>query len=40
VPQGTTIYEGAAAPASTGVGQILGGGNQVYIPNVDPGWVI
>ncbi len=39
VPRGTTIYEGAAAPQSTGVGQILGGGNQVYIPRVDPKWI-
>ena len=28
-PKGSTIYEGAAAPQSTGVGQILGGGDQV-----------
>ncbi len=39
VPKGTTIYEGAAAPQSTGVGQNLGGGNQVYIPHVDPEWI-
>ncbi|MDC8445886.1 MAG: hypothetical protein LV471_08200, partial [Nitrosomonas sp.] len=39
VPKGTTIFEGAAAPQSTGVGQILGGGNQVYIPRVDPKWI-
>lgn len=39
VPKGTTIYEGAAAPQSTGVGQILGGGNQVYIPRVNPNWI-
>ncbi|MDZ4152553.1 RHS repeat-associated core domain-containing protein, partial [Methylicorpusculum sp.] len=39
VPKGTTIYEGAAASQSTGVGQILGGGNQVYIPRVDPNWL-
>ena len=39
VPRGTTIYEGAAAPQSTGVGQILGGGSQVYIPRIDPRWI-
>jgi hypothetical protein len=39
VPRGTTIYEGYAAPQPTGVGQILGGGNQVYIPYVKPKWV-
>ena len=27
LPKGTTIYEGTAAQQSTGVGQILGGGN-------------
>ena len=39
VPKGTTIYEGAAAPQPTGVGQIIGGGNQVYIPQVNPKWI-
>ena len=40
VPKGTTIYEGAAAPQDIngGAGQLLGGGNQVYIPEVDPNW--
>ena len=40
VPQGTTIYEGTAAPQSIngGAGQLLGGGNQVYIPEVDAAW--
>lgn len=36
VPQGTTVFEGAAGP---NFGQ-LGGGNQVYIPRVDPSWVV
>jgi len=40
VPKGTVIFEGAAAPQSTGVGQLLGGGNQVYIPKVDPAWIV
>lgn len=40
VPAGTTIFEGAAAPQSTGVGQLIGGGNQVYIPKVDPKWLV
>ncbi|MEQ3695553.1 MAG: RHS repeat-associated core domain-containing protein [Pseudomonadales bacterium] len=39
VPKGTQIFEGAAAPQPTGVGQILGGGNQVYIPRVNPKWI-
>jgi len=39
VPKGTQIFEGAAAPQSTGVGQILGGGNQVYIPRVNSKWI-
>ena len=36
VPAGTTIYEGAAAaqPLSGG-GSLLGGGSQVFIPNVN-----
>jgi hypothetical protein len=36
VPQGTTIFEGAAGP---NFGQ-LGGGNQVFIPRVNPSWVV
>jgi RHS repeat-associated protein len=35
VPAGTVIYEGAAATQ----GGLLGGGSQVYIPKVQPGWV-
>ena len=35
VPAGTTIYEGAAA-AQRG---LVGGGNQIYIPRVDPTWI-
>jgi hypothetical protein len=35
VPAGTTIYEGKAAGA---FGR-RGGGNQVYIPRVDPTWI-
>jgi len=40
VPAGTRIFEGAAAPQSSGVGQLLGGGNQIYIPRVDPNWLV
>jgi RHS repeat-associated protein len=40
VPEGTIIYEGAAAPQLTEVQELLGGGNQVYIEYVDPSWVI
>ena len=39
VPAGTTIYQGFAGPQSTGVGELLGGGSQVYIPYVDPVWL-
>jgi RHS repeat-associated protein len=36
VPAGTKIYEGAAA-AQRG---LVGGGNQVYVPKVNPKWVV
>jgi len=39
VPRGVTIYEGAAAPQSVGASRLMGGGNQVYIPRVDPKWL-
>lgn len=39
VPRGTAIYEGVAGPQSTGVGQLLGGGSQVYVPRVDTKWL-
>ena len=35
VPAGTKIFEGAAA-AQRG---LVGGGNQIYIPKVDPKWI-
>lgn len=40
VPKGTVIYEGTAAPQviNGGAGYLPGGGNQVYIPNVESGW--
>jgi len=43
VPKGTTIFEGAAAPQ---VGKdlpfesVIGGGSQVYIPRVNPDWIV
>ena len=37
VPAGTVIYEGAAAGQG---GPFVGGGSQVYIPHVDPSWVV
>lgn len=41
VPAGTTIFEGAAAGQPlAGGGSLLGGGNQVYIPTVDPAWLV
>jgi filamentous hemagglutinin len=36
VPAGTTIYEGAAAAQ----GGLVGGGSQVFIPNVNPAWLV
>ena len=36
VPQGTTIYQGYAASQ----GGLVGGGTQVYIPKVDPSWIV
>jgi hypothetical protein len=40
VPSGTKFYEGYAATQETELGgSILGGGNQVYIPNVHPSWI-
>jgi hypothetical protein len=36
VPTGTTIYDGFAAPQ----GGLMGGGSQVYIPKVNPSWVV
>jgi hypothetical protein len=40
VPAGTTIYQGTAAPQTIngGTGYLLGGGNQVYIPEVENEW--
>lgn len=40
VPAGSTIYEGFAAPQATGVGELLGGGSQVFVPKVNPGWLV
>lgn len=40
VPAGTTIYEGYAAEQLGLLIKLLGGGNQVYIPYVDPSWLI
>lgn len=36
VPAGTIIYEGVAAKQ----GGLVGGGNQIYLPTVDPKWVL
>ena len=36
VPAGTTVFEGAAAAQ----GWLVGGGNQVVIPRVDPNWIV
>ena len=36
VPAGTTIYEGTAAAQ----GGLVGGGSQVFIPNVNPAWLV
>lgn len=36
VPAGTRIYEGAAATQRG----LVGGENQIYIPQVNPNWII
>ncbi len=36
VPEGTTIYQGAAAQQ----GGLVGGGSQVYIEKVDSSWLV
>ncbi len=36
VPAGTTIYEGIAAPQRG----LVGGGSQVYLPKIDPRWIL
>jgi RHS repeat-associated protein len=40
VPKGTVIYEGTAAAQTIngGAGQLIGGGNQIYIPEVNANW--
>ena len=40
VPKGTTIYVGTAAPQiiNGGAGILLGGGSQIYMPEVDALW--
>ena len=40
VPKGTVIYEGFAAPQTIngGAGFLMGGGNQIYIPEVNASW--
>ncbi len=41
VPAGTEVFRGAAAPQPlAGGGSFLGGGSQVYIPHVDPSWLV
>ncbi len=41
VPAGTTIYDGVAAAQSLpGGGTLLGGDSQVYIPKVNPDWLV
>jgi hypothetical protein len=39
-PKGTVIYEGFAAPQmiNSGAGFLMGGGNQIYIPEVKASW--
>ena len=45
VPKGTYIYEGAAGiqvikdSAGNKIGELLGGGNQIYIPKVESKWL-
>jgi len=40
-PAGTTVYRGFASPQPLpGGGSLIGGGSQIYIPNVNPNWLI
>jgi Pre-toxin TG len=40
-PAGTRLFEGVAGPQPLpGGGSIPGGGNQIYIPRVDPDWLV
>ena len=46
LPAGSKFFDGAASPqylqshgSNVPVGQLLGGGNQVYIPRVERGWI-
>ncbi len=41
VPAGTTIYRGFAAPQPlSGGGSLIGGGSQIYIPKINPSWLV
>ncbi len=41
VPAGTEVFTGYAAPQGlAGGGSLPGGGSQVYIPFVDPAWLM
>jgi hypothetical protein len=47
VPRGQVVYEGFAAPqptmlpgASNAVGDLMGGGPQVFVPNVPENWIV
>jgi hypothetical protein len=41
VPAGTTVYRGFAAHQPLpGGGSLIGGGSQVYIPRVNPDWLV
>ena len=43
IPKGTVYYEGAAASQTGTVGtnpSLLGGGTQIYLPDLDPTWII
>ena len=43
IPQGSTVFEGIAGPQTGNMKPyetLMGGGNQVYIPKVDPNWIV
>jgi hypothetical protein len=40
VPAGTEVFIGVAAPQPIPGGSLIGGGSQVYIPRVDPAWLV
>lgn len=40
LPAGIKIYEGFAAPQSDSLVSLFGGGSQVFIPDINPNWIV